>query len=102
MGLFRKKEKIVDLTPSGYRMPAKKVQEVSKTTEPVSDFVFLGEYPSENNNQESNIEDSSEKKTKLAKRLMDMTDKIEDLSNQIYHLQQRMELIEKKMKINYE
>ena len=102
MGLFRKKEKIVDLTPSSYQRPVRKVQEVPKTTEPVSDFVFLGNYPSEDNNQEEAIEDSSEKKTKLAKRLMDMTDKIEDLSNQLYHLQQRMELIEKKMKINYE
>ena len=101
MGLFKKKEKIVDLTPSSYRVPVKKIAEVPKATEPVPDFVFLGDYPSQKGSEEP-AEDSNEKKTKLAKRLMDMTDKIEDLSNQIYHLQQRMELIEKKVKINYE
>ena len=36
------------------------------------------------------------KRKKLAKRLMAMTDKIEDLSNQIYHLQQRIEVLERK------
>ena len=41
-----------------------------------------------------------ERKRKLAKRLADMTEKIEDLSNQIYHLQQRFEVVEKKLNIN--
>ena len=37
-----------------------------------------------------------EKRKKLAKRLMGMTDRIEDLNNQIYHLQQRLEVLERK------
>ena len=37
-----------------------------------------------------------EKRKRLAKRLMDMTEKIEDLNNQIYHLQQRLEVLERK------
>ena len=37
-----------------------------------------------------------EKKKRLAKRLVEMTDKIEELSNQIYHLQQRVEVLERK------
>lgn len=37
-----------------------------------------------------------EKKQKLTKRLLDMTSKIEELSNQIYHIQQRLEVLEKK------
>ncbi len=41
-----------------------------------------------------------EKRRKLAKRLGDMTSKIEDLSNQIYHLQQRLEVVERKLDIN--
>ena len=41
----------------------------------------------------------NDKKKKLAKRLMDITDKLEDISNQIYHLQQRLEVIERKMDI---
>ena len=40
-----------------------------------------------------------ERKKKLAKRLVDITDKIEDLSNQIYHLQQRIEVIEQKLRV---
>lgn len=40
-----------------------------------------------------------EKRKKLAKRLVDMTDKIEELTNQIYHLQQRIEVIEQKMRV---
>lgn len=41
-----------------------------------------------------------EKRRKLAKRLSDMTTKIEDLSNQIYHLQQRLEVVERKLDVN--
>lgn len=37
-----------------------------------------------------------ERRKKLAKRMIDMTEKIEDLSNQIYHLQNRIEVLEKK------
>jgi len=37
-----------------------------------------------------------ERKQRLAKRLKDMTDKLEDVSNQIYHLQQRIEVLERK------
>ncbi len=43
-----------------------------------------------------NISSVDEKKRKLAKRLLDMTTKIEDLSNQIYHLQQRIDVLERK------
>ena len=43
--------------------------------------------------------DAEEKRRRLAKRLQTMTEKIEDLSNQIYHLQQRIELVEKKLNI---
>jgi len=44
--------------------------------------------------------DAQERRRKLAKRLVDMTDKIEDVSNQIYHLQQRLELLERKINPN--
>ena len=40
-----------------------------------------------------------EKKRKFAKRLVDMTDRIEELSNQIYHLQQRIDVLEQKLKV---
>ncbi|MCL5730324.1 MAG: hypothetical protein M1165_02040, partial [Candidatus Pacearchaeota archaeon] len=41
-------------------------------------------------------DDGDEKKRKLAKRLVDLTERLEDLSTQIYHLQQRVELLERK------
>ena len=40
-----------------------------------------------------------EKKRKLAKRIMEMTERVEDLSNQIYHLQQRLEVLERKLDV---
>ena len=45
-------------------------------------------------------QDAEERRRKLLKRLIDMTDKLEELSNQIYHLQQRVELLEKKLDVN--
>lgn len=39
---------------------------------------------------------TEEKKRKLAKRLVDMTNRIEEMDNKIYHLQQRIEVLEKK------
>lgn len=43
---------------------------------------------------------STEKRRRLAKRILDMTTKIEDLSNQIYHLQQRIEVLERKNNVS--
>lgn len=45
--------------------------------------------------------DLSQKRKRFAKRIMDMTEKLEDLSNQIYHLQQRIEVLEKKSGSRY-
>lgn len=39
---------------------------------------------------------AEEKRRRLAKRLLDITSRLEDLSNQIYHLQQRVEFLERK------
>jgi hypothetical protein len=44
--------------------------------------------------------DANEKRRRLAKRLKDMTDKLEDLSNQTYLLQQRIEVLERKNNLN--
>jgi len=37
-----------------------------------------------------------DRKRMLIKRLVEMTDKIDEISTQIYHLQQRIEVLEKK------
>lgn len=58
-----------------------------------SDYVGLGV----SGNSNSLGEDSSEdRRKKLTKRIMDMTDRLEELSNQMYKLQQRVELLERK------
>ena len=72
-----------------------------------SGFSFLGNLASSSSSEtQSNdyipaSDERTEKRKKLAKRLIDMTTKIEDLSNQIYHLQQRVEVLERKSGVGY-
>lgn len=42
-----------------------------------------------------------ERKRKLAKRIVDIVNRLDDLSNKIYHLQQRIELLERKASISH-
>ncbi len=45
------------------------------------------------------FETSEQKRKRLAKKLSDMTGKMENLSNQIYKVEQRLELIERKLNL---
>jgi hypothetical protein len=121
MGLFGgKKDKVIDYSENYHAAKkfAQRSQQPSQNTSSDSypDMGFLGSVGSSSasnattNNfawdnepapSQETVGDYSEKKQKLAKRLLDMTNKIEDLSNQIYHLMQRVELLEKKNKVNY-
>lgn len=109
MGIFgKKKDNVIDLR-GNYKIPEKSFAKVSvkNNSSDMSAFGFMdnssSSSPSSNDSDYVNLSsDSGEKKTKLAKRLLDITDKLEDLSNQIYHLKQRIEIIEKKMKISYD
>lgn len=61
----------------------------------------VGEYYQRRQTQENfDSLDAEEKRRRLARRLKNMTDKMEDLSNTIYLLQQRIEVLEKKMNVN--
>ncbi len=113
MAFFKRKPKIVDLSEH-YHKQQEKIQamkeeskEDSSESSTSSGFGFLGNLAS---SASSNVvEDSdgyldvagnpSEKRKRLAKRIMDMTTKMEDLSNQIYHLQQRIEVLERKLHV---
>ncbi|MFA4952706.1 MAG: hypothetical protein WC584_00625 [Candidatus Pacearchaeota archaeon] len=116
MGLFGLgKKRVVDLTENYKQQErAKKIMENSAKSKQTpskyensisSDALdFFANKMSTNevsNDDSSDYSDDSgeDKKKKLAKRLMDMTDKIEDLSNQIYHLQQRIEVLEQKLRV---
>jgi hypothetical protein len=113
MGLFgKKKEKVVDWS-GGYHASVKRQARASSSrqNDDNSSMGVLGDLANSgtsnsdvswDNDSPAQSVDYSEKRQKLTRRLLDMTDKIEDLSNQIYHLKQRIELLEKKLKINFE
>ena len=109
MGLFRKRDRVIDLAER-YRDHNRKEEgikaEPKETKAPSSGgmfSIFGSGNPSTTVASSGSMDigsDSEEKKRKLVKRLVDMTTKMEDLSNQIYHLQQRLDLIEKKLNVN--
>ena len=106
MAIFRRKGKgVLDLTEK-YRRDQEKAAEIqadstSSTTDSSGSFGFLGNMAaaSSSTTSDETISPSSSvdaRKRELSKKLLDMTEKIEDLSNQIYHLQQRIEVLERK------
>ncbi len=108
MGIFglNKKEKIIDLS-KGYR-PVRKIKPTSeeldltkqvpaqKESAPVFPFFNSNQQETYSSSNEEDFSNPEEKRKKLAKRLVDMTNRIEELDNKIYHLQQRLEVLEKK------
>ena len=103
MGLFgfgKKGTDFVDLAER-YRKQKEKEGEVVDLSEekqtPLADMFFAAEHDSSATELPGTLH---ERKKKLAKRILEMTQKLEDLSNQIYHLQQRMEVIEKRIDVN--
>jgi hypothetical protein len=125
MGLFGKKEKTVDLTNRYTRQVEKmenirglvnKATNAGKTSSPQnvqmqappaqtqSSFGFLRDMASSapSTYSSENEDSADDKRRKLAKRLGDLTERLEDLSTQIYHLSQRVELLERKNKMGFE
>ena len=112
---FKKKDRVLDLTEK-YKKQLDEATESESSLENVpqqggsqsSGFDFLGSMASGAKEEETEknvdlgVSGTGERKKRLAKRLMDMTDKIEDLGNQIYHLQQRIELLERKSGVRIE
>ncbi len=95
---FGKKDRVLDLS-GGY----KKTNEVKKNNSSDSfnilsnlGYTQSGSSDSSGNSNETEQETPEEKKRKLAKMLSDMTRKLDEISTQIYHLQQRVELLERK------
>ena len=112
MGLFdfRKKDTVLDLSKR-YRDQQKQsekladsqevpVQTEEKPAAPFFPFFDSASKPTvEEKPEVVDIESIEERKKKLAKRLMDITNKLEEISNQLYHLGQRVEVLEKKFKV---
>lgn len=113
---FKKRKDLIDLTEHYKKQQEKKEyeealkkgeNEIPQTSDSNSSFNFLKNLASSSQGNTDNDSDyvqvsetDYEKKRKLAKRLMDMTTKMEELSNQIYHIQQRIELLEKKLNVS--
>ena len=119
MGIFGlgRKKGVVDLGER-YRQQQERAAQIRQDAEgdnvdlnsdsigqtPVAEgFGFLGSMAGAGSSESSTdsnyldiTSDVGEKRKKLAKRFMEMTERIEDLSNQIYHLQQRIEVLERK------
>lgn len=110
MGLFNRKNKVLDLTKRYEQNQEKlnrikeksKEQESSSSTPLGSAFSMFGPATTQSSTEEypDLSENIDEKRRKLTKRIMDMTSKIEDLSNQLYHLEQRIEVLERKTDSN--
>ena len=104
---FGKKDKILDLSERYKKQQEEKTkmeedsQEVGSQESPSQEGLSFLRNLASSSSSESQSGDymnvsGEDKKKKLAKRLIDMTNKVENLSNQIYHLQQRIEVLEKK------
>ena len=116
MGLFKKKDRVIDLTKK-YKQDQERIKRITESSEnseasplgggfgifgnanPSSTVNSNSDSPSSGYVDFSSGSEGDDKKKKLAKRLMGMTDKLEDISNQIYHLQQRLEVVERKLNI---
>ena len=106
MGLFGfgKKKKVLDLTENYKRNiekaeQARALQKNSPASSKAGPFSFFDSpEPAGSSSQDDVLDLSSteEKKKRLAKRIAEMTEKLEDMGNQIYHLQQRLEVLERK------
>ena len=112
---FGKKDRIVDLSEKYRRQQEEKIINESKTkpaveTKPAQPSSMFGMFDSSNfqtQNQTaskpaetSNPEESAEeRRKKFVKKITDMTERLDTLSTSLYHLTQRVELLEKKMKV---
>lgn len=109
MAFFKRRNKeFLDLTETYKRNQEKaaemQAESTSSKTESSSAFGFLGNMAAASTSSDTTSTDAyppigghaAERKNQLSKRLLDMTEKIEDLLNQVYHLQQRIEVLERK------
>ena len=94
---FKEKKDVVDL--SGHEGIAENAktddnQETEQESENQDSEQPEQEEPSDTPNN------AEEKKKKLVKRIVDLSDRMEELSSKIYRLQQRVEVLEKKSGVN--
>ncbi len=118
MGWFKKKDNVVDLgkqykerQQAMNQKAQTNAQNVSSSTQDIQSeagantggfgiFDQSSQTQDTSNTDFVDIADTMEgRRKRLAKRIMDMTAKMENLSNQVYHLQQRVEVLERKLDV---
>jgi hypothetical protein len=62
---------------------------------------FSGGSSSSSNSTGIALSESEEKRKRLAKRIASMTEKIEELENEVFRLKQRMDVLEKRQRLDY-
>ena len=108
MAWFKRKDKFIDLS-GHYRRKQEKTEQIkqevqdsppNQTSSEGFFGIFGGSTPAPNSNSSESQTESyasiEDRKRKLAKRIAEMTTRLEEISNQIYHLQQRVEVLERK------
>lgn len=92
-------EGLVDLTD---HLPKEDSQPKSKTTEENSNSGFFGFFSQQPKKEpETQTDSQEEKKKRLVKRILDLTNRMEEQEKEIYSLQQRLEVLERKQKLGY-
>ena len=93
LGFGRKEKEILDLSEK-YRKQQEQAQTANKVPAPENPN------PEINSSETENLAESSESpEDELTKRFRELTEKLDKVSSQIYRLQQRVELLEKKMNV---
>ena len=107
MGLFgfgKKGKDVIDLAERFRKQKEKEEKDSSKSneTETASPLAFFdsSSNSSEAESETIDLSGPDAKRKKFAKRILEITTKLEDISNQIYHLQQRIEVLERKADIS--
>ncbi len=88
---FGRKDRVVDLSEH-YRKQQEQTTQIKTSSQELDNSSETEEYA----DASLSIE---ERRKKLAKRLGEMANKMENISTQIYHLQQRVDLLEKKLDV---
>ena len=108
---FGKKDRILDLSVGVPQKPLISEKSREKISEPQSSAKPLGFFDSvklqqqqqaqmQNQAENSKNESPEEKKQKFMKKFQETIERLEILSTQVYHLQQRIEVLEKKMNLH--
>ena len=96
---FNKKGRVIDLSK---HLEEKRREEENLRNEEVSGGTGIEDKDEKNKEDDKVIDltDVDEKKKNFAKRILDITEKLDSISTKLYHLEQRIEVLEKKLRVN--